>query len=121
MLVVLVDILEQEEEGAISQSKITAEHHHLCERGAKTLRPQPRQAESPAVSPEIGDRGGPWEIIMWSPEGRKIIPVELTGPWAVGGCSNLYQQLVQDCQDKGSTLAEDGGSRRMRIPSPICV
>ncbi len=49
------------------------------------------------------------DIIMWSPEGKKIILVELTVPWEEG-CEEAaerkkakYQQLVQDCQDKGWT------------------
>ena len=49
------------------------------------------------------------DIIMWSPEGKKIILVELTVPWEEG-CEEAaerkktkYQQLVQDCRDKGWT------------------
>nr|XP_055041026.1 uncharacterized protein LOC129428141 [Misgurnus anguillicaudatus] len=49
------------------------------------------------------------DIIMWSPEGRKIILVELTVPWEEG-CEEAaerkrakYQQLVAGCQDKGWT------------------
>jgi len=47
------------------------------------------------------------DIIMWSPEGGKIILVELTVPWEEG-CEEAaeskkakYQQLVEDCRDKG--------------------
>ncbi len=49
------------------------------------------------------------DIIMWSPGGKKIILVELMGPWEEG-CEDAaerkkgkYQQLVQDCRDKGWT------------------
>ncbi len=49
------------------------------------------------------------DIIMWSPGGKKIILVELTVPWEEG-CEEAaerkkgkYQQLVQDCRDKGWT------------------
>ncbi|KAL0163026.1 hypothetical protein M9458_042422, partial [Cirrhinus mrigala] len=54
------------------------------------------------------------DIIMWSLEGKRIILVELTVPWeedceeAAERKNGKYQQLVQDCRDKG-------------IPSPICV
>lgn len=44
---------------------------------------------------------------MWSPGEEKIIMVELTVPWEEG-CEEAaerkkakYQQLVQDCRDKG--------------------
>lgn len=47
------------------------------------------------------------DIIMWSPGREKIIMVELTVPWEEG-CEEAaerkkakYQQLVQDCRDKG--------------------
>lgn len=47
------------------------------------------------------------DIIMWSPEGKKIILVELTVLWEEA-CEESaerkkakYQQLVQDCRDKG--------------------
>ncbi|RXN11796.1 unconventional myosin-If-like protein [Labeo rohita] len=49
------------------------------------------------------------DIIMWSLEGKRIILVELTVPWEEG-CEEAaerkngkYQQLVQDCRDKGWT------------------
>ena len=49
------------------------------------------------------------DIIMWSLEGKKIILVELTVPWeenceeAAERKKMKYQQLVQDCRDKGWT------------------
>lgn len=51
----------REAEEATSQSKTTAEHHHLCEIGPKTYPLQPSQAESTAVSPGMGDGGRLWE------------------------------------------------------------
>ncbi len=104
-----------------SQSKTTAEHHRLCERGPKTCRPQPSQAESQGWKMEV-DLGRKLhfpeavlsttlrhDIIMWSPGGKKIILVELMVPWEEG-CEEAaerkkgkYQQLVQDCRDKGWT------------------
>lgn len=49
------------------------------------------------------------DIIVWSPERRKVIMMDLTVLW-VGGCEEAaekkkdqYQQLVHDCLDKGWT------------------
>lgn len=49
------------------------------------------------------------DIVMLSKEGRKAMLVELTVPWEEG-CEEAaernkakYQQLVQDCRDKGWT------------------
>ena len=47
------------------------------------------------------------DVVLFSPEGKKIILVELTVPWEEG-CeeaferkSERYKDLVQDCRDKG--------------------
>eukprot|EP00064_Thunnus_orientalis_P005785 superscaffoldBa00000582_g5799 len=48
-------------------------------------------------------------VITWSPRGKKIIMVELTVRWeevceeAAERKKTKYQQLVQDCQEKGLT------------------
>ncbi|RXN33882.1 hypothetical protein ROHU_015321 [Labeo rohita] len=66
------------------------------------------------------------DIIMWSLEGKRIILVELTVPWEEG-CEEAaerkngkYQQLVQDCRDKGWTtwlMTVEVGCRGLPAPS----
>ena len=64
---------------------------------------------------------------MWSPEGKKIILVELMVPWEEG-CEEAterkkakYQQLVQICQEKGWTTWLMTVEVMSRIPSSIRV
>lgn len=92
----LADILEQR-----SRKKHPAKTRlHLCKMGSLTRHPGSSQAKFPAVSPGMRtevDLGRKLhfleavlsktlkpDIVLWSPEGKKTIPMELTVPWEEG-------------------------------------
>lgn len=101
------------------QTKIIS---HQLHQGRKKAQ-KPSQTHPITVSQWMGDESQPGkqapfpkgvlfttlrlDVVIWSTEGRKIIMVELTTPWEEG-CkeaaewkTSKYQQLVNDCRDKG--------------------